>query len=183
MNKQKKITLVIILLAVLLMGVGYAALANVTLTINGKATATASDENFKVYFTAENTKDSDTETSNNVEVEVTAKALSATVNFSGLTKKDDEEYAILEIENGSNDVDAESITVAITSSDTSGVFEATAVMCDASGNAISDFAVASGAKTYVKVSAKLLKTPTVDVETNITATITAKAIDATSETV
>ncbi len=175
MNKQKKITLVVILLAVLLMGIGYAALANVVLTINSKASATASDENFKVYFTAANTATSDTEDTTNVEVAVTAKATSATVNFSGLTKKDDEEYAILEIENASNDVDAESIKVTVNSTDTTGIFGAEAIMCDASGNAITDFAVASGAKTYVKISAKLLKTPTADVETTITATITAIA--------
>ena len=46
-------------------------------------------------------------------------------------------------------------------------------MCDSTGNAISNFAVANGAKTYVKVSTKLLKTPTTDVNTSITATITA----------
>lgn len=67
MNKRKKIILVVILLAVLLMGIGYAALANVTLTINGKATATVDQENFKVYFTGENTKKSD-ETGTNVDL-------------------------------------------------------------------------------------------------------------------
>lgn len=98
------------------------------------------------------------------------------MNFSGLTKKDDEKFAILEIINDSNDVDAESITVAINSTEaTANVIEATAIMCDSNGDAISDYSVLSGSKTYVKVSAKLLQTPTEDVESTLTATITAVA--------
>lgn len=175
MNKRKKIMLVVIFLAVLLMGIGYATLSNVALTINGKAMVTVSQENFKVYFTGENTKKSD-ETGTNVDVTVSSKANTATVNFSGLTKKDDEKFAILEIINDSNDVDAESITVSISSTEANAeTIEAKAIMCDSNGNEVTDFSVASGAKTYVKVSAKLLKTPTVDVESDITATITAVA--------
>lgn len=180
MSKQKKLIFVIILLAILLMGVSYAALANVTLTISGKATATATDENFKVYFTGENTKKSSEDPSTNVEVNVDAQAITATVNFSGLTKKDDEEYAILEILNASNDVDAKSVNVAIAPTGDTSIIEATAIMCDATGNAITDYAVASGSKTYVKVSAKLLKTPTEDAEITLTATITAEAQDVTN---
>lgn len=179
MNKQKRLIFVIILIAILLMGIGYAALSNVTLTINGKASATSSDENFKVYFTGENTKKSSEDPSTNVEVTVTAKSTTATVNFSGLTKKGDTEYAILEIENASNDVDAKSINVAVESTGSTTVLKASAIMCDATGNTISDYAVASGSKTYVKVSAELLQTPTEDAEITITATITAEAKDVT----
>lgn len=178
MNKQKKLIFVIILLAILLIGIGYAALSNVTLTVNGTASATSSDENFKVYFTGENTKTSSEAPSTNVEVTVTAQATTATVNFSGLTKKGDEEYAILEIENASNDVDAKSVNVAVNSTGSTTILNASAIMCDASGNAITDYAVASGNKTYVKVSASLLQTPTADAEISITATITAEAKDA-----
>ncbi len=129
MNKQKKVILGIVLLIVLFMGIGYAAITNVELSITGRATATANQENFKVYFTGENTVKSNNDSS--VETAVTA-----------------------------------------TSTDTE-TFEVSAVMCDSTGNAISNFAVANGAKTYVKVSTKLLKTPTTDVNTSITATITA----------
>lgn len=180
MSKQKKLIFVIILLAILLIGVGYAALSNVTLTINGKATATASQDNFNVYFTGENTKKSSEDPSTNVAVTVTAQAKEATVNFSGLTTKDDEEYAILEIENASNDVDAESINVAITPTGATNIIEASAVMCDSTGTPISDYAVASGSKTYVKVSAKVIKTPTETSEINLTATITAVPKDVTN---
>lgn len=175
MSKQKRLILLIILLAVLLMGIGYAALSNVTLTINGSASAVKDDENFKVYFTGENTKKSSEDPSTNVEVTVAAQSTTAQVDFSGLVKKYDEEYAILEIENASNDVDAQSINVAVTSTGNTNVIEASAIMCDATGNAITDYAVASGSKTYVKVSAKLLQTPTSDSNITITATITAIA--------
>lgn len=170
MNKQKKVILGIILLIVLFMGIGYAAITNVELSITGRATATANQENFKVYFTGKNTVKSSNDST--VEITVAEKSQTATVNFSGLTTRNDERYAILEIENASADIEAESITVTATSTDTE-TFEVNAVMCDASGNAISNFAVANGAKTYVKVSTKLLKTPTNDVNTSITATITA----------
>lgn len=174
MNKQKKITLGVIILAVLLMGVGYAAITNVTLTINGKATATASQENFKVYYTAENS--TVTNEAEGVEVSVTAKAQNATVNFSGMTTKGDSKQAILEIENGSNDVDASSVNVKAEATGTSTeIIKVSSEMCDKDGNAIADYAVASGEKTYVKVTAELLQTPTEDVETTITATIEAVA--------
>lgn len=183
MHKQKRLIFIIILLTVILMGIGYAALSNVTLTINGKATATPNDENFKVYFTGKNTKKSGEESNPNVNVTVTEQATTATVNFSGLSKKDDTEYAILEIENASNDVDAKSITVALEASGSTTIIEATAIMCDIDGTAISNYFVASGNKTYVKVSATLLQTPTEDSEITITATITAVAQDISSETV
>lgn len=170
MNKQKKVILGIILLIVLFMGIGYAAITNVELSITGRATATAKQENFKVYFTGKNSVKSSNDAT--VEVTVAEKSQTATVNFSGLSTRNDEKYAILEIENASTDIEAESITVTATSTDSEN-FEVTAIMCDASGNAISNFAVANGAKTYVKVNTKLLKTPITDINTTITATITA----------
>lgn len=178
MRKQKKLIFIILLLTViLLMGIGYAALSNVTLTINGTASATPNDENFKVHFTGKNTKKSCEDTSSNVEVTVAEQSTTATVNFSGLTKKGDTEYAILEIENASNDVDASSITVAVESTGSTTIIDANAIMCSADGTAITNYAVASGSKTYVKVSATLLQTPTEDAEIAITATITAVAQD------
>lgn len=172
MNKQKKITIGVILLAVLLMGIGYAAITNITLTINGTASATADQENFKVYFTGVVVSNSDNATST-----VTANSTNATVNFAGMTTKDDEEYAILEIENGSNNIPAQSVNVTLSDTDTS-IIEVNAVMCNSTGTPISEYAVASGNKTYVRVSAKLLKTPTEDVNTPVTVNIVAVPKDA-----
>lgn len=168
MKKQKTIIAGIIILAIILMAVGYAALSGITLTINGTASATAKADNFKVYFTGNATKSKEA----NVETSITAKAITATVNISGLTTIGDSEYAILEIENGSNAIDAESVQVKTSGTDTS-IIDVEVQMCDSTGKVITDYAVASGAKTYVKVSATLLKTPTSDVSTSITATIEA----------
>ena len=170
MKKQKRLIVGVIIIAILLMGIGYAALANTTLTISGTAEATASQENFKVYFTGENTIKNPNTT--DVSVTVNNGEQNATVNMTGLTAKGDTAYAILEIINDSNDVNAESINVTSSQTDTE-FFDIEAVMCESDGTPIEDYSVASGNKTYVKVSATLLQTPTEDVNTSINITITA----------
>lgn len=169
MNKQKKVILGIILLIVLFMGIGYAALTSVTLTINGDAKAVANQENFKVYFTGVSSV-----SINTVNVAVSEKSTSANINFNNFTSKDEEKHAILEIANDSTDIDAESVTVTVNSTEKD-MFEVTTVMCDKDGNVVSDpNPVAAGGKTYVKVSTKLLQTPVNDEHAaSITATITA----------
>lgn len=166
MNKQKRVILGIILLIVIFMGIGYAVISNVTLTISGSASATANPENFKVYFTGQNTK-------GDAETTVTAESITATVNFKELSSKGDSKYAILEIQNGSTDIVAGSVTVEVSSTKPE-VFEPTAVICDQAGDEVTNTELAVGAKTYVKVSTKLLKTIVGEDETaTITATITA----------
>lgn len=161
MKKQSKVIAGVIILVVLLMGIGYAALANITLTINGTAAATASQDNFKVYFTGDKT----TNAADPIAVDVTVanEDIEATVAVSGLTKVDDEGYAILKIANASNGIDATSVNVTTVPVDTTN-FDFEAVMCDESGNPISNYDVAAGDFTYVKVSAKLKLTPTTDVD-------------------
>lgn len=165
MNKQKRVILGIIVLIAIFMGIGYAAISNVTLTINGSASATADQENFKVYFTGKNT-------AGDAEVNVVEKSTQATVDFSGLATKGDSKYAILEIENGSNDIVAGKVTVTVTSSNEE-VFRATAIMCNQDGTELTNTELAVGSKAYVKVSTELLKTVVADDTATITATITA----------
>lgn len=50
MKKRKTFLGLILVIAVLVLGVGYAALTSVNFTINGTASATADQENFKVIF-------------------------------------------------------------------------------------------------------------------------------------
>lgn len=168
MSKQKKLLIAIILLIVVLMGIGYAALTAQTLTINGTAKLKANEDNFKVYFTGANT-----DKSANTEVTVTAQSQEATVTFSELDTKGETEYAILEIENASTDVSAESVEVTLSDGSNTNVLKSEAIMCDQTGATITDTSLASGAKAYVKVSVELLKTPTTTADTTITATITA----------
>lgn len=157
MNKQKKTVLLVMIMATLVMGIAYAAVSNITLTITGTASTTASSDNFKVYFTAVKSTSSSTD----VQASVTSGERTATLNVSNLTKKGDSAWAIFEILNASNDVDAESVTVTKHEVDTT-IIDITAEMCDAEGGSISSTELASGAKTYVKVTAKLLQTPTAD---------------------
>lgn len=170
MNKQKKIILGIILVVIVLMGIGYAALENITLTITGTANASASQDNFKVYFTGANTTKSPN--TDAVTVTTTDGSKSAEVNISGLTTVGQTSYAILEIKNGSNGVDASEVNVTTDAVDTA-IFDIEAEMCDSTGGTISNYEVKSGDTTYVKVSAKLLQTPTADTNTSISVTITA----------
>lgn len=169
MNKSKKITLVVMLLAVVLMAVGYAALSNVELRITGTASAIADDANFKVWFTGTNTQTSSAKAT----ASVTAEATEATVTISDLITVGAEEYVILEIENASADIDATSVTVT-TKQQSTEFIEIDAVMLDENGDPVTGAnPVAVGGKTYVKVSAKLLQTITSAKSTNITVVVTA----------
>ena len=169
MSKQKKLITTVVVVAILLMGIGYAALTATTLTIGGSATASALQDNFKVYYTGNATKSTDA----NVAETVASEDTHAEVTITGLTAAGDSEYAILEITNASNGVDAESVVVTTDGTD-SAYFDIEAEMCNASGAAITDNSLAVGAKTYVKVTATLLKTPTTDnVSTTIDVTLTA----------
>ncbi len=49
-KKKKGLVIVLLLIAVLVLGVGYAAITNVTLNITGQASATSDDDNFDVNF-------------------------------------------------------------------------------------------------------------------------------------
>ena len=153
------------------MGIGYASLANNILSINGEISATAEQDNFKVYFTGEVPKKYTSDEAIKLEAKPVAQSQNATVNILGLNKKGDSGYAILEIENASNDIDAE-ITVVADIEETD-MFDMNVIMCDQEGTATNEFLVASGQKTYVKIFAELLKVPTSVVKATIAAKVTA----------
>ena len=170
MKKQTKIILGVCLFAIVIMAIGYANVTTTTLTISGTASSAAEQSNFKVYFTGANTVKNPND--NTVTVTAAADSTTATVNFTGLKQKDDIAYAILEVENKSVGIDASSVNVTATGADTN-FFDIEATMCTSDGRDITEFSVSAGAKTYVKVSAKLLQTPTSDVSTGINVTIEA----------
>ena len=172
MNKQKKVILIVIILAMLLMIVAYAELSNQNLYVKGSATASAVQDNFKIQFTGENTK-TGSEEGRNVTVEVgspeTPTATGATansqisVNFSNLTAAGDTGYAILEIKNNSNGIEAEKVIVTAHGGDIENWITIDAVMCNEYGKAMTietDTALAAGDVIYVKVTAELLQTIT-----------------------
>lgn len=170
MNKSKKIILAVIFVAVLLMAVGYAALANVELTIGGSASAVADDANFKVWFTGA------TPVTNGEGVTASAEAekTTATVTIPGLKVVGEEKFAILEITNASADIDATSVKVT-TEGKSDDYIKIAAIMCNAEGTPVenAENPLAVGGKTYVKVSAELIKTITSPKETTINVVVTA----------
>lgn len=157
----------------------YAQLSKNLLNITGTAMAGV-DQDFKVYYTGNVMKEEASETYIKVEASPIAKTKNATVNILGLAKKDDYGCAILEIKNASDNIDEISVYVDANTPTFDGdkeLFDINVIMCDADGTQISDYSVPSGGLTYVKVFAKLLKTPTDHQE----ATITAKIIAAKEE--
>ncbi len=172
--KQNKIVVALVVIAILLCVVVYAQLSNATLSITGKAMAEVAQD-FKVYYTGNVIKEEAPESYIKVEASPIAMTKSATVNILGLAKKDDYGCAILEIENGSKNIDALSVEVDAstpTFEGDSNLFDVDVIMCDVNGVQISNYELKSGEKTYVKIFAKLLQTP-IDYQE---ATITAKII-------
>lgn len=108
-KKAKTILAVVLIAAIVLIAVGYAAISNITLTIQGTATGTGNTENFKVNFTG-------TPTSNiNLSVEdpkATATGSitndkEAVIAVSGLATKDDYGEVTFTVTNASSDLKAD----------------------------------------------------------------------------
>ena len=136
----------VVLLAVILVAIAYAAITNVTLKINGTSKSQASQTNFVVQFVGEPTtggKGTTTATIN------TSKRTEGTVNVEGLTAKGDTATATFTVQNSSQDLSADLTAKATSSNDN--YFE---VRCK-----IDDTTLKSGATTKLTVTVELLKTP------------------------
>ena len=114
MSKTKKIIVAIIIIAILLIGIGYAALSNITLNISGNASAIANQANFIVEFTGTPTTEITKVVTpvENVTATATAAidpsdATKATINVTNLTAKGDTVVAIYTIKNTSKDLAAQ----------------------------------------------------------------------------
>lgn len=144
MKKTNRIILLSIIVIILLLGVGYAAIQNITLNINGTATADPSQSNFKVKFSGTPTV-SETD-------KVTASITNdtnATMNVSGLTAKGDTVTATYTIQNASADL-ATNLSVTTTNSNTE-YFTIEKKLDKTS--------LVSGEATNLTVTVKLIKTP------------------------
>lgn len=164
MNKTNKILVgVIVLLAVLLVAVGYAAISAVNLNITGDITATPSDENFKVKFTGTPTQVAGSK--GTVTPSITGD-LAARMDVSGLTAAGDTASATFDIVNDSPDLSALLSVESETASNTTYFkvthsFDKTEITKKGSAN--------DTAK--ITVTVELIKTP---VEDNVSATIDVK---------
>ena len=168
-NFQNKKTLQIclfVLVAVVALGIGYAAISAINLFINGNATASVNQNNFKVYFTS--TADTPSLTGN-VTVTGTAEISSqdntvATFNVGGLTKVGDYAIATYTVLNDSEAIGAEiSLNVTNSNSEYFKVIET-----------ILDNKLQAGDTTLATVKVEMIKTPiNDDVTTSVTARLTA----------
>ena len=165
MSKNTKIVGGVLLVAIILVAVAYAAITNVELNINGVGSAQAKQENFKVEFigtpstsgkgTTTATINSDDKTQGNV-------------NVTGLTAKGDEAIATYTVKNLSSDISADLTAEATSSNQT--YFE---VICS-----LEKTTLKAQEETTLKVTVRLLKTPIdetkEDLNSDIDVTLTAE---------
>ena len=169
-NSQNKKTLqivLIVLVAVLTLGIGYASISAINLIINGNATANVNQNNFKVHFTQAQSITGSTGASGTSSID-TQDDTKAMFDVTGLTKVGDYAEAVYTVRNDSNGIGAE-ITLNLTSSNTE-YFKVT--------ETILDDKLQAGEETTAKVRVEMIKTPITDaVSTSITATLTASPLE------
>ena len=165
MSKNTKIVGGVLLVAIILVAVAYAAITNVELNINGVGSAQAKQENFKVEFIGTpSTSGKGTTTATINESDKTK----GTVNVTGLTAKGDEATATYTVKNQSSDISADLTAEATSSNQT--YFE---VICS-----LEKTTLKAQEETTLKVTVRLLKTPIdetkEDLNSDIDVTLTAE---------
>ena len=155
----------ILLLAIILVAVGYAAITNVTLNINGTAKSGANQSNFVVEFIGTPTTGGKGTTTATINA---SKKTEGTVEVSGLTAKGDIATATYTVKNQSQDLSAD-LTAEATSSNEK-YFE---TICT-----VEKTTLKAQEETTLTVTIKLLKTPIdetkEDLASNIGVSITAE---------
>ena len=144
MTKTSKIITVAVIVAMLLLGVGYAAIQNITLNISGTAAADPSQSNFKVMFTGT----PEVSDSTYVTAGITDDT-NATINVAGLSTKGQIVSATYTVQNTSTDLSAD-LSVATTNSNTE-YFTLSSELAKTS--------LTAGEATTVTVTVELTKTP------------------------
>ena len=173
MRRKKSISIFIfVLIAFIVLGVGYAAINNINLIINGTGSITATQENFLVKFLdVDGHRPIITPGSPNT-VSVIDNT-TASFDVSTLSKTGDTAVATIDVKNESNAVGARIGLNLTNSNDT--YFKVT--------EHIADTELQAGDITTVTVTIEMLKTPiSADEVTSITATLTASPIENSSAT-
>ena len=174
-NKKTLQIVLVILIAVLTLGIGYASISAINLIINGNAIASVNDNNFKVYFVS--TTDTPSLTGNVTLIgSATIDSEDNTIahfNVSGLTKVGDYAIATYTIINNSEAIGAD-ITLKVTNSN-SDYFKVT--------ETITDSQLQAGDTTTGIIKVEMIKTPIAnDVTTSVTGTLTASPLENVSAT-
>ena len=158
MKNPRTFLLLSVIVAVLLLGVAYAAIQNITLTINGTAQATPDQANFDVRFTDTTSWSGKSRPTLTITGNTTA-----TMQVTGLTAKGDTVTAIFNVKNYSADLYA-NLSRSVTNSNTE-YFKVT--------SALGKTTLAPNETTTFKITVELIKTP---ITGNVSTTITGKAI-------
>ena len=148
----------ILLLAIILVAVGYAAITNVTLNINGTAKSGANQSNFVVEFIGTPTTGGKGTTTATINA---SKKTEGTVEVSGLTAKGDTATATYTVKNQSQDLSAD-LTAEATSSNEK-YFE---TICT-----VEKTTLKAQEETTLTVTIKLLKTPIDETKEDLTSNI------------
>ena len=144
MSKTSKIMLVTIIATCILLGLGYAAITNITLNIAGTASASADQANFKVGFIGTPVVSDSTFVTAAINTERTA-----TINVQGLTTAGDNVTATYDIKNSSSDLSTD-LNVNTTNNNTE-YFKISSRLGKSS--------LVAGESTTVLVTVELIKTP------------------------
>lgn len=164
--KKKRTGILGVLLAVLALGIGYAAVNAITLTITGSGTITSTDDNFTVEYTSVAVANK----SSNVTTTQSVSGETGTFTVTGMTKKGDYAEFTFTITNSSQGLSAVLGTPAIASGYNSEYFTVTSTTN--SPTTLTSTGATNTTTQTVRVEAA--KTPTAD-QTSGTITITLQA--------
>ena len=148
----------IVLLAIVLVAVGYAAITNVGLKIDGTAKSEGNPDNFKVELVGEPQTSGDGTTTATIN---TADKTQGTMNVSGLNAKGQTAIATYTVKNQSTDLSADLTAKAISTNDE--YFE---VQCS-----LDKTTLKAQEETTMTVKVKLLKTPIDETKENLSTEI------------
>ena len=164
MKQPKTFLLLSVVVAVLILGVAYANIANVPFAVNGTATATPLASNFKVAFKAVNV---DTEeVSGDGKITYSAEDQLATFTVTGLTTLGQSATVKFTVANTSDDITAVLKSVNV-SNDNGEYFTVT--------HSIENLEVAPKGETEISVTVTMAKNPVTNQTANISVTFDAEA--------
>ena len=172
MNKKKSFTGLLIILAVLFLGVGYAAITSRELTINGNVTVTPNENDFDVVFKGEPTITDGTSTATTATNTYDSTNRTATLTVNGLEKAGDKVVVTYTIENKSNSLKATLSNLTVTNDSANGYFTVETTELNDTVLGVYSAAEATDETTLV-VTITLAKTPILDTDVkNVPFTIT-----------
>lgn len=122
MKKKKSFTGLLIILAVLFLGVGYAAITSRTLTINGNVTVNPNENDFDVVFKGAPTITDGTDHATTATNTYDSTNRTATLTVDGLEKAGDKVVVTYTIENKSNSLKATLSNLTVTNDSAKGYF-------------------------------------------------------------